>query len=130
MRIHSFKTRFGTPSSAYVISPFYSGKNTEACIEDCLNAGINRLVIPFSDSKEGLDGVKESELVRVLQLRLDVLEQRHRRNAMCGNTGALASDHDRCMRVLGVMRNSPHSLLTHLDEYEELVYAKDNDSHQ
>lgn len=130
MRIHSFKNRFGLPSSAYVISPFYSGKNSDACVEDCLNSGINRLVIPFSDTKEGMDGIKEAELVRVLQLRIDALGERNRRNAMCGNTGALGSSPERLERVLGVIRNSLHSVLNHLEEYEGLIHAENNDSNQ
>ena len=58
MRIHSFLNRIGQPSSAYVISPFYSGKNPDACVEDCANAGINRLVIPFADTVMESTGLK------------------------------------------------------------------------
>lgn len=128
MRIRSFKTPLGQPSSAYVVYPFYSGKNTNACIEDHLNAGINRLVIPFADQLDGADGVKEIEIVRVLQRRIDDLEQRHRLNAMCGNKGALGKDYDRLMRVMGVIRNTLHSATKHLEEMEELFHAENIDT--
>ena len=129
MRIHSFLNRIGQPSSAYVISPFYSGKNPDACVEDCANAGINRLVIPFADTADGIDGIKESELVRVLQLRIDVLQQRSRLNAMCGNTGALGSNPELAKRTLDTLRNTLHSALRLLETYEGLHHAQNNDPH-